>query len=144
MNKLAKQNEFFPVAKLMAINTGIHAKQALSDSAGGLINTVFLCVEVKVMLTSNLAVEYGLFNGSIGFIKDIIYLEGRKPSNSLPDVVMVDFPLYKGPAFVRETPTVLPIVPVERRIDCFCKGCKRKNKYHCYLAGEVPSIIARV
>jgi hypothetical protein len=79
MTQLLQANEHAPVAKLCAINKGPHSKSATSDKAGGLLNTVFLCKGAKVMLTSNIQVQYGLFNGSMGIIKDIIYLAGRRP-----------------------------------------------------------------
>ena len=79
------------------------------------------------MLTSNLNVELGLFNGSMGKVMDIIYLNGNNPSLSLPDVVMVEFSKYTGPPFVDHHPKLVPVIPVERRMDCNCHGCKRKQ-----------------
>ena len=100
MEKLIAHNVNAPVAKVAATNNGPHAKKATHDKAGGLLHTLHLCVGAKVMLTCNLAVQYGLYNGSIGFIRDIIFLDGRRPENNLPDVVMVLFPQYTGPAFL--------------------------------------------
>jgi hypothetical protein len=54
------------------------------------------------MLSVNLCVSFGLYNGAIGNIIDIIYLEGNIPENSLPAAVMVEFPNYKGPSFVKD------------------------------------------
>ncbi len=79
------------------------------------------------MLTTNLLVKHGLFNGSVGTVVDIIYLHGKRPPSSLPDVVMVDFSRYTGPPFLNEYPTVVPIEPVERLMDCSCHSCKRKQ-----------------
>ncbi len=45
----------------------------------------------------------------------------------MPDAVMVEFPNYSGPPFIFENPKVVPIFPVERRIDCVCHYCKRKQ-----------------
>ena len=95
--QLQKANENFPVAKLSSVNEGTHAKSASSDKASGLINTLYICKNAKVMLTCNLNVDYGLFNGSTGIVQDIIYLDGRSPKESLPDVVMVLFFKYSGP-----------------------------------------------
>ena len=125
--QLLKANQNAPIAKLSAIDQGQHAKRATSDKAAGLQQTLYLCQGARVMLTSNLHVMFGLFNGSIGTVIDIVYLDGRNPKDSLPDVVMVDFDKYTGPAFLPETPTIVSIAPVERRIDCFCHGCKRKQ-----------------
>ena len=40
---------------------------------------------------------------------------------------MVNFPKYTGPAFIQSNPNIVPIRPVERRIDCSCENCKRKQ-----------------
>jgi hypothetical protein len=37
------------------------------------------------MLSVNLCVPYGLFNGATGKIVEIIQLSGKRPENSLPD-----------------------------------------------------------
>ena len=87
--------------------------------------TIFLCKNAKVTLTANLAVKYGLFNRSSGKIVDIVYLDGKSPTDSLPDVVMVEFHDYSGPAFTSQNPKVVPIVPVQRRLECQCGGCRR-------------------
>ena len=77
------------------------------------------------MLTVNLNVEQGLFNGSPGTMKDILYPKGRNPSEGFPTVLMVNFPKYTGPAFIPSHPQLIPVVPVERRLDCGC--CKRRQ-----------------
>jgi hypothetical protein len=59
-----------------------------------------------------------LFKGATGKIVEIIYLNGKWPENSLPDAVMVEFETYKGPAFIQENSKVVPIFPVDRKIDC--------------------------
>ena len=40
---------------------------------------------------------------------------------------MVDFQKYTGTPFLPDKPTLIPIVPVERMIECFCHGCKRRQ-----------------
>ena len=40
---------------------------------------------------------------------------------------MVEFPTYTGPPFIESNPKLLPIFPVERRIDCPCFHCKKKQ-----------------
>jgi hypothetical protein len=65
-------------------------------------------------------IPYGLFNGAIGTVVDIIYKTGCNPINSLTEVVMVEFPNYNGPSFTEENPKIVPIVPVERRLQCSC------------------------
>ena len=79
------------------------------------------------MLTCNLCVPYGLFNGATGEVKDIIYSISKKPSNSLPKAVMAEFQCYNGPPFIESHPKLVPIHPIERSVDCICHSCKRKQ-----------------
>ena len=48
------------------------------------------------MLTSNLQIETGLVNGSMGTVQDIIFEEDQGPP-SLPIAVLISFDNYKGP-----------------------------------------------
>ena len=123
---LLQLNSEHPIAKLVSECRGYHSKSPDSEKAGGLQKTNFLCKSAKVMLSVNLCVPYGLFNGAIGKIVDIIYLSGKRPENSLPDAVMVEFETYKGPAFIQENSKVVPIFPVDRKIECPCNSCYRK------------------
>jgi hypothetical protein len=40
----------------------------------------------------------------------ICYLEGNIPENSVPAAVMVEFPNYTGPSFVKDNPKLVPIL----------------------------------
>ena len=122
--KLLEANKKNPITKINSTNKGPHSKQPDSSRAGGLPHTSYLCVGAKVTLTVNTCVQYGLFNGATGTVVDIIYKNGRT-NDTLPDVVMVDFPKYTGPSFLEGHPTIVPIFAVERRVDCSCRGCKR-------------------
>ncbi|KAK3104656.1 hypothetical protein FSP39_007268 [Pinctada imbricata] len=122
---LIRANEKHPIARLKAECHGPHSKGVESDKAGGLLDELFLCRNAKVMLSVNLCVPFGLFNGAIGYIVDIIYENQRKPADGLPDVVMVNFPNYTGPSFVSGNNKIVPILPVSRKIDCRCFSCKR-------------------
>ena len=124
-HRLQMANEHEPVAKIVAMGTGRHAQTASSDKAQGLHRVIYLCKGAKVSLTSNLAVQYGLYNGATGYVEDIIYCNGRSPKDGLPDVVMVIIPKYTGPPFMDSNPTIVPVTPIERRLDCNC--CKRKQ-----------------
>ena len=83
-----------PVARMSAVNTGPHPKGATNDQCCGLQNVLHLCVGAKVMLTSNLLVAHGLFNGSIGTVIYIIYAVDNSPKDFLPEVVMVSLVIY--------------------------------------------------
>ena len=62
----------------------------------------------------------------MGEVKDIVYREGQSPqTNDQPAYVLVNFPTYSGPAFIKEFPTYVPIPPIEIRCDYNC--CTRKQ-----------------
>ncbi len=106
---------------------GRHSKLSATEKSWGLESTPFLCRNAMLMLSVDICVQYGLFNGAVGKVIDIIYRGGTRTENSLPDAVMVEFPNYSGPAFIFENPKVVPIFPAEGRIDCVCHYCKRKQ-----------------
>ena len=111
--------------KILAKSDGPHAHSMPEDKAAGLSQVLFLCKGAKVTLTANIDVAYGLYNRSPGIVTDIVYLSGRRPPNDMPDFVTVEFSHYTGPAFIEANPKLVPIVPVQRRVECFCKNCKR-------------------
>ena len=84
------------------------------------------------MLTTNFASvateQWGLYNGAMGTVRDIIYAPNVNPSDSsnkvLPLAVVVDFPGYKGPSFLADHPTLVPIPVMKRENDCNCH-CSR-------------------
>ena len=112
---------------MKAIDNGRHAQKADSNKAGGLLPLLYLCRGSKVMLVVNLKAEWGLYNGAVGTVVDILYRNGSRPTDDpapLPGVVFVRFPGYKGPPYMNGDPTLVPIVPVSRSTDCACR-CKR-------------------
>ena len=107
-------------------SNGRHAQKADRNTAGGLLPLLYLCRDSKVMLVTNLKAAWGLYNGAVGTVVDIVYADGNRPTDDpppLPDVVYVRFPGYKGPPSINEDSTVVPIVPVSRCTDCSCR-CK--------------------
>ena len=124
-SKLSELNNHFPVATIKADFKGRHSKN--EEDSNVLLPVIFLCKNAKVMLTVNLCVEYGLFNGAVGIVNEIIYLEGRRPPEYQPDLVLVSFPSYTGPPFIENSPKIVPVFPVERRCNCLCFSCKRKQ-----------------
>jgi hypothetical protein len=40
---------------------------------------------------------------------------------------MGEFPNYTGSPFAKDNPKLVPILPVERKLDCSCSFCKRKE-----------------
>ena len=56
--KLLKANKSNPVAKLKAKGQDTHGNIGDSEKAGGLLSTVYICKNAKVMLTANLNVKW--------------------------------------------------------------------------------------
>jgi ATP-dependent DNA helicase PIF1 len=100
-----------PIAKIEAVNSDHAARMTTSDEAGGLDSVIYISKHSKVMLTSNLWQQTGLCNGATGTVKDILYKDNQKPP-SLPVSVLVEFEKYKGPPFIPEHPTWVPIPPL--------------------------------
>lgn len=83
-----------------------------AEDFGNLEASLMLCIGARVMLTDNLWQEVGLCNGSIGYVVDIIYLPGQKPTD-LPSFVLVQFDSYEGPVYCKADGTQMPkVVPI--------------------------------
>ena len=76
------------------------------------------------MLTKNQGslTSYGLNNGAIGRVVSILYERGKSPPD-FPQCVVVDFPSYSGPSWLKDHPTWIPIPPRTSRCDRNC--CSR-------------------
>ena len=83
------------------------------------------------MLRRNLAVEYGLVNGSLGTVEALVY-EGGKVPPDLPEYVLVRFDDYKGPC-LPSTDGLFPIIPVS---DSW------KNSSESYTRRQLPLSLA--
>lgn len=104
-----------------------------------------LCVGAKVMLLHNFVVEQGLMNGSLGYLKSIVYSDSVGPLGEglpLPKYCVVDFPDSKIPkekAWDRENPTWIPIPCVTLQCEKRCcsmttiplRVCKAITYYKC-------------
>lgn len=73
-----------------------------------LASKVLLCVGQQVILISNLWVEAGLINGSLGKVVAISYVSGSRLPE-LPSFVVVDFIHYKGPPWDISHPNYVPM-----------------------------------
>ncbi|KAI3935331.1 hypothetical protein MKW98_027151 [Papaver atlanticum] len=74
----------YPVARIPSENNCETAKSADSDEAKGLQQIVLLSKGARVMLCKNLSTQYGLVNGSMGTVVDVLYLNGKKPPLDMP------------------------------------------------------------
>jgi hypothetical protein len=77
------------------------------------------------MLTKNQVglTGLGLNNGAMGVVISIIYAENTAPPY-FPLAVVVDFPGYKGPAWIQQHPKWVPI-PVNKLVRCEYNCCSR-------------------
>jgi hypothetical protein len=120
-NKLLQANESFPIAKITAQFKGLHAKSTSADSSGGLIRVLYACKSARVNLTVNINLKFGLYNGTVGRVVDIVYAQGKSPTDGVfPEFIVVNFPQYTGPPWIEDNPTWIPVPAIERRLDCHC------------------------
>lgn len=115
--------------------TAILKPRSLTSSFGKTISshfkdsaakTALLCKNAKVCLQGrNFHPIWGLHNGACGTVKEIIFESGQSPNHgNLPSYVVIDFPLYRGPAWDTDNPTHVPIPMCTDR----CKvGCCTKE-----------------
>ena len=87
----------------------------------GLAAQVELCEGARVILIHNLAVEFGLMNGTQGEVKQIVFAKDSHPRHEdpkrrMPEAIVVDFPKYAGPAFFDDADrkTWVPILERKR------------------------------
>ena len=90
-------------------------------------SSITICREAQVSITGcNIMPSWGLFNGSLGTVKDIVFNPSESPNNGqLPQYVLVSFPTYCGPPFDKQHPKLVPIVPVSVMCSRNC-CCQRK------------------
>jgi ATP-dependent exoDNAse (exonuclease V) alpha subunit len=100
-----------PIALCVALCTQRQSSEPDNDDQ--LPQEVLLCKSQRVMLTSNLWIEAGLVNGSLGEVKDIVYPLGSRPPQ-LPAYVTVEFQGYCGPPWDEQHPQIVPIEPITR------------------------------
>lgn len=121
--KLAALNT--PVKLLKARNTGPGAKNATEDKTENLNSELLISIGAKVTLNSNLWVECGLVNGSMGTVVDFSWKAGGNPDIDLPEVILVRFDKYDGPVLNEELSTV-PIFTNTAFFKYEGKDCTRK------------------
>lgn len=106
-----------PVAQIKARHNNKESGKLSSDDMDGLEPKLFLCKGARIMLTRNLWTDKGLCNGSMGYVKDIIYQEGDSPPN-IPIAVVVQFDgFYEGPSICEDQPRCVPIIPLSNTLN---------------------------
>ena len=89
-----------------------HSHQSIDDEQFPL--KFLLSIGQQVMLTTNLWVQAGLVNGSLGKVIHIVYNSNEQPP-TLPSFVVVEFLHYKGPLWDASNPTYVPISVITSR-----------------------------
>jgi ATP-dependent DNA helicase PIF1 len=110
-----------PIAKIPAQHNNSTAEIASTDDARGLERILYLAKGARVVVKSNLWVEAGLVNGTLGTVVDIVYAIGKSSPKDLPDVVMVRFDHYRGPTLNG----LFPVPVIERNWMTKNKFCTR-------------------
>ena len=109
----------------MSEGRGKHHSQ-VQKQLGQIPHRSLLAVGATVLLTKNQKglTHLGLNNGAMGKVISILYTPKTAPPE-FPQAVVVDFPAYKGEAWIPEHPTWVPI-PVDQGM---CEGhcCSRKG-----------------
>ena len=84
------------------------------------------CRSARVELRGkNILPSCGLYNGSMGVVRDIVFQEGHSPNaGDFPLYVLVEFAQYEGEPFDDTNTKLVPITPVEYQ--CKKKCCKKK------------------
>ena len=127
-----------PVAKIKAITTkysdGTRVHNNSHYDSERTPPATLLCCGAKVQLSGrNIKPEWGLFNGSIGTVRDIVYNDNENPNHDeLPKYILVEFTQYKGPILVPDNPLLVPIPPME--VNCNRKRCCRRKYVPLVLA----------
>ena len=119
-NPVARVKARTTKAGRLVSNTNHYDKRTYPDC-------VLLARETRVSITGkNICPEWGLFNGSLGTVKDIVYSLGEHPKHGdMPQYVLVEFDQYCGPVFTNENPKIVPIVPISVHCDKGIGCCEK-------------------
>ncbi len=85
-----------------------------------------ICRGARVQIMGkNFEPDWGLFNGAVGDVIEIVYKESQSPlDGSCPEYVIVDIPTYRGPPWMSDKPTWVPIPPIEMKCQKCCCSFK--------------------
>jgi hypothetical protein len=115
-----------PIARLLA-TTSSRGKQyrgrakcmKKESSVEPILN---ICRGATVQISGkNFEPDWGLYNGAVGTVVEIVFNENENPlDGTLPQYILVDFPQYRGPSWISEKPTWIPIPSIEMNCSNYC------------------------
>ncbi|MEO0685345.1 MAG: hypothetical protein AAFY76_09950 [Cyanobacteria bacterium J06649_11] len=135
-NKTALNSKFVNGIRAVSAeitSTGVGKHQSKEkESLGQIPNVSIVAAGYRVILTKNQGslTRLSLNNGALGTVISIVYKEGVKPP-AFPEVIVVDFPKYKGQQWHPDHPTWIPI-PLNK-VYCDAKCCYREGFSFDYL-----------
>ena len=98
------------IHQIKALYSTKSAKKLTSSAFDGLRAVVNLVRGCKMVLTRNVAYKFGLANGTRGKLIGVVY--GPGGVGTFPEAVVGEFPDYCGPAFYKDEPKWVPILPI--------------------------------
>ena len=131
-----------PVALIKAIDRATNAKNKpkkthLTNTKGRgdiLPVATTICRGAKVQLSNNLQPEWGLYNGAIGTVKELVFQKDKNPNcGDQPSYVVVEFNQYPSdaPKWIVTKPKYIPIPPITFHCE---KGCCTRTQLPLSLA----------
>ena len=117
-----------PVAKIKAVTMKngvvVGNNSHYDDSVPASTN---LCRNARVSISGcNIRPSWGLYNGSIGTVVEIVFHPGESPNNgNQPAYVLVEFLDYCGPPFLPNFPKLVPIV--HTTVQCDKNSCCQRT-----------------
>ena len=99
-----------PVAVCKTKSSGLHSGMAITShfKNSKIPTSSLLSIGTKVAIENkNFCPIWGLHNGAVGIVDEIIFQPGHNPNKGdLPHYVVVNFPQYVGPKWDLDNPTV--------------------------------------
>jgi hypothetical protein len=85
-----------------------------------------ICRDARVQATGKIFEPYwGLFNGGMGKVIEIVYKKNGSPlDGTFSEYIIVDIPTYRGPTWIPNKPTWVPIPSIE--LTCRKRYCTLK------------------
>ena len=97
-----------PVAICKTTSSGPNGKGDRRHFKSKIPSSTQLCIGARVAIEKfNFQPTWGLHNGAMGMVEEIMFDNGQNPNHGdLPKYVVVNFPLYRGPSWDKNSPKV--------------------------------------